>query len=277
MNSEVKEFQDRLIQHPLYGELNSVQNLKVFMAHHVFAVWDFMSLLKSLQRSITCVEVPWRPSVYPASLVRFINEIVISEESDLDQNGAPTSHFELYLNAMTELGADTAPIRSYLRTLDPNLMPVGVRDFVQRNLALAQSGNVTRIAAAFLYGREKLIPEMFEQMVQVLERENINAPSLLYYLKRHIQIDGEEHGPMAERCLNVLCFNEEQTAIANSEGIQSLQARWDLWDQTLTAIKLLSLTPQTEGHVSSNSSTVMNGEMATSFQSERNLCVDNTQ
>ena len=207
------------------------------MSHHIFAVWDFMCLLKAFQRIITCVEVPWRPSRYPTDMVRFINEIVLGEESDLDQNGVATSHYELYLHAMEEMGVDTAPIREYARTLDERVMPEGVRDFVVRNLALARSGDVVRIAAAFLYGREKLIPEMFEQIVATLEREKVIAPSFIYYLKRHIQIDGEEHGPLSEKCLNLLCRNEELTERASKEGVLSLQARWNLWDQTLIAIK----------------------------------------
>ena len=110
------------------------------MRYHVFAVWDFMSLLKSLQKEITCVSPPWKPSKYPAEMVRLINQIVLGEESDLDQSGNAISHFELYLKGMEEVGASTAEIRDFISTMDLNRIPDGARDFVKHNLQLAQTG-----------------------------------------------------------------------------------------------------------------------------------------
>lgn len=238
MNADLKSWQEKLLTHPLYTELNTVKNVQVFMSHHIFAVWDFMCLLKAIQRIITCVEVPWRPSRYPTDMVRFINQIVVAEESDLDQNGIACSHYELYLQAMTEMGVDTAPIKEYARTLEVSVMPPGARDFVTRNLALAKSGDIVRIAAAFFYGREKLIPEMFDRIVKTLARENVKAPTFIYYLERHIAIDGEEHGPLAEKCLELLCRKQpELYERAWKEGVNSLKARWTLWDRTLEAMR----------------------------------------
>src|SRR5882724_6088954 len=65
--------------HPLYEHVSDEHSLRLLMRTHVFAVWDFQSLLKSLQRSLTCVEVPWLPTA-DAEARRFVNEIVLEEK-----------------------------------------------------------------------------------------------------------------------------------------------------------------------------------------------------
>jgi hypothetical protein len=109
LTRDVQALRVKLLGHPLYGMIDSLTNLRIFMEYHVFAVWDFMSLLKSLQRSQTSVEIPWCPRPNPTT-TRFINEIVLCEESDEDGAGGYTSHFELYRSAMKECGASTAKI-----------------------------------------------------------------------------------------------------------------------------------------------------------------------
>jgi hypothetical protein len=106
---------ERVLGHRVYRTLNSLDDVVQFMQHHVFAVWDFMSLLKSLQRSLTCVELPWVPEG-PTSSRRLINEIVLVEESDELGDGY-ISHFELYLQGMDRAGADTGPIASFINQL----------------------------------------------------------------------------------------------------------------------------------------------------------------
>lgn len=208
------------------------------MEVHVFAVWDFMSLLKSLQIHMTCVKLPWRPSKYPAEMVRLINQIVVGEESDLDQFGKPCSHFDLYLRAMDEVGADTSKIKKFIETLDMELVPESARQFVAFNLKTATEGSLLEVASSFFFGREKLIPHMFETIVATLRKENIEAPTLIYYLDRHIEIDGGEHGPLAERCLAVLSENsEEKRHEAYRMGIRALQMRELLWDNVLKTLK----------------------------------------
>jgi Protein of unknown function (DUF3050) len=228
---EFKPLQHKLTYHPVYQSLDTLESLKHFMRFHVFAVWDFMSLLKSLQRHISCVTVPWKPSVYPAEMVRLINQIVLGEESDLDQNGKAVSHFELYLKAMEEVGADTTEIKKFLETMDLNDIPEGARSFVAHNLQVAQTGHVVEVAASFFYGREKLIPDMFQVIVDVLKKENVQAPTLLYYLERHIEVDSGEHGPLAMKCLDTLIGeNQQLKSLSFHAGMQALQARQDLWD-----------------------------------------------
>lgn len=228
----------KLVEHPVYKSLNNLESLRAFMECHVFAVWDFMSLLKALQNKVTCTTVPWKPSPYSAEVVRMVNEIVLGEESDVDQNGKPCSHFDLYIKAMEEIGADTNPIKNFLKTLSTDDLPEEVKVFVESNLDIALNGRVEEVAASFFYGREKLLPDLFEKIVAILRKENLECPTLIYYFDRHIEVDGGSHGPLAMKCLEEICGNDEaKSCRANYAGIQALRQREKLWDNTLSLIE----------------------------------------
>lgn len=236
-----------LISHPLYEELRDEDSLRIFMRSHVFCVWDFQSLLKALQRSVTCVEVPWLPTADPEAR-RFVNEIVLDEESDEAPGGGHLSHFELYLRAMEECGADAGPIRLLLsdlrngrqlrEALTRPTLPPGVAAFVQSTLAVAESGHVHRIGAAFAYGREEIIPAMFRHLVQRLaETDPERWSTFRFYLDRHIEHDAERHVPVARVLVSRLCGSGESLwREAEETARQSLAARIRLWDDILSAV-----------------------------------------
>jgi hypothetical protein len=247
MNKTISEKQKALTHHPVYQTFTDLESIRHFMSYHVFAVWDFMSLLKRLQREITCVSLPWRPSIYPSEMVRLINQIVLGEESDLDPSGKAVSHFDLYLKAMEEVGADTTNIKKFLLTLDFSLIPAGAREFVEHNLDVAHHGHVVEVAASFFFGREKLIPEMFQSMVETLKREQVNAPTFLYYLERHIEVDFHEHGPLALRALSQLTqAQSDLESRAERAGIEALQMRVLLWNKVLETLPRPSTSFQKE-------------------------------
>lgn len=236
--------QAALAEHPLYASIHSLHALQLFMQSHVYAVWDFMSLLKSLQRTLTSVDVPWLPSADPASR-RLINEIVLGEESDVYE-GQPLSHYELYLHAMQSAGADTLPMQSLLATLaagtplDEALtaIPAEAAAFVRSTFAFIATDAPHRIAAAFTFGREDLIPEMFTQFVRNLDTQLPGriAP-FRFYLERHIELDGDEHGPKALAMIRNLCPTPQHWAEAAETAAQALQARIALWNGILNRIQ----------------------------------------
>ncbi len=233
----IAEHHNKLVKHPVYSSLKTLADIRKFMELHVYAVWDFMSLLKSIQNKVTCTQVPWTPSHYSAEVVRMINEIVLGEESDMDQFGNPCSHFDLYIKAMEEVGANTAAIKDFINTLDMEIIPVGAREFVDYNLDLALNGRLEEVAASFFYGREKLLPDVFEQIVSVLKKENLDCPTLIYYFDRHIEVDGESHGPLAMKCLKEICGdNETKILRAQYAGVQALRMREKMWDAVYTEI-----------------------------------------
>ncbi|MBD64772.1 MAG: hypothetical protein CME62_06170 [Halobacteriovoraceae bacterium] len=238
MNQNILNFQNQLVSHPVYNQLNSLENIQTFMKYHVFAVWDFMSLLKSLQKEITCVELPWLDSRYSAETVRLINEIVLSEESDVDEQGVATSHFALYLRAMKEVGADTSLIETFLETQDYSMLPEELAEVVQFHIDLAQRGKVHEVAASFFYGREKLIPDMFISIVQTIILSGVTCPAFTHYLNRHIELDGGDHGPKAEACLNQLLKTDKDKSESEAIAMKSLEMRDKLWNFILSEITI---------------------------------------
>jgi hypothetical protein len=230
-----------LLEHPIYREIDCLKSLHIFLENHVFAVWDFMSLLKELQRRLCCVDVPWLPSADSLGC-RFINEIVVAEESDDDGRKGFISHFELYRRAMTQCGASTAAIDGFLgelrrgkpvlAALESGTVAACVRSFVGRTFTFIEEGNVCAIASAFTFGREDLLPAVFQRIVDEL---NVDTGGGLnefkYYLNRHIGLDGDEHGPMAGKLMWSLCGSEESLwQVAEQAAVRSLEARRVLWD-----------------------------------------------
>ena len=244
MNTRIKQLHDELGRHPVFRKVDNLDAMKIFMKYHIFAVWDFMSLLKSLQRNVTCVALPWKESTYNPELVRLINEIVIGEESDLGPDGRATSHFSLYREAMNEVGADTGPIDRYLIDFNSNLLPKKLSKLVTYHLDLAMNGSVHAIAAAFFYGRENIIPLMFESLVRVIEGSDLSCPKLLFYLRRHIEVDGNEHGPAALKFLDELVGNSDLRLEAEKTALESLRYRKDLWDFIAQEIELQGLSTE---------------------------------
>jgi len=242
IESQTLDLRKQLSNHKLYGLLSDVDDIRLFMEKHVLAVWDFMSLLKALQSRLTCTTLPWKP-VQNSKTARFINEIVFGEESDLDQNGEPNSHFQMYLEAMKEVGANTDRILSLINSIE-SLEDVSLKierselkpaekAFLNFTFNTIKSDSAHKIASAFTYGREDLIPSMFIAILDKSNKENqAKFPKLRYYLERHIEVDGDEHGPLSLEMIEELCGDREEKwedVLETAKG--ALNQRINLWNE----------------------------------------------
>ena len=237
----IEPLRQEIINHKVYAAIKDVDDLKVFMQYHVYAVWDFMSLLKTLQSNLTCTTVPWFPKG-SADTRHLINEIVIGEESDVDLNGIRKSHFELYLDAMKQCGADTSPIKTFIEVLKNtgNLnsaftsseTPKEAKDFVDFTFKIIDSDKDYLQAAIFTFGREDLIPGMFISIVNDLHNNFPDSIAIFkYYLERHIEVDGDHHSHLALQMTANLCGTDQRLwEEAEKATIDSLQKRIDLWN-----------------------------------------------
>lgn len=247
LRTRIEPLRQQIVQHELYTKINTIEAIRVFMQHHVVAVWDFMSLLKSLQRELTCVSNPWLP-VGSANTRYLINEIVTGEESDVDQAGNRISHFELYLKAMEQAGANKIPIQELISTLQTgkrvdqalatSSLPDAAKRFAQHTFDLIEKNQPHILAAVFTFGREDLIPDMFLSILNKIEPGSQYSIDLTkYYIERHIEVDGGHHSQLALAMTQELCGNDSQKWQEASAAVEkALASRVALWDGALSQL-----------------------------------------
>jgi hypothetical protein len=242
----IASFREHLENHPIYETISTIYDLQCFMEHHVYAVWDFMSLLKYLQSVAAPSTLPWMPEGL-GNAKRFINELVLNEESDeTNIEGEYISHFELYRDAMQEIGADISSFTDFLNAVQEHgitnalklpYVPPPSRKFTSKTFRLMLNDKPHQAAAAFALGREYIIPWMFLSIVQKMGISEKEAPAFHLYLNRHIQSDADHHAPLSLKLLNVLCEGDQrkiEEAVAAAS--QAVTARIDFWDGVLGAM-----------------------------------------
>jgi len=243
---DIAFLRQRMVEHPVFTAIRDIQSLRIFMEAHVFAVWDFMSLLKRLQRDLTCIEVPWLPP-RDRQAAQLINQIVLGEETDIGPNGEPLSHLELYLGAMREVGANTASFELFQTTLANGATLGGafdhaaaapfIREFTGHTLQIASSAPPLEVMASFFYGREDVIPRMFSNLLEKWRISANQAPMFVYYLKRHIEVDSDQHGPAAKAILAAATADDPGRGLQVLRAArQSIEARIKLWDGLLISL-----------------------------------------
>jgi hypothetical protein len=237
---QLKTHQQNLEQHPLLikNSITNKQQLAVFMEHHVYCVWDFMSLVKALQNSIAPSTWPWLPSKHTRNgCARLLNDIILTEESDVFE-GRYVSHFDLYLEAMEELGADTRRVRDFVSSIPEiglfesmNRVPDASKKFMESTFGFIGTGKSHVMASAFAFGRETVIPGMYMNMIKKLGITESEAPKFYAWLKRHIEVDEEDHGPSSLRLVELLCDNDSLKLLeAEQAGHKAIDDKIEFWN-----------------------------------------------
>lgn len=242
IQDKINDQREKLLKHKLYSNIETIKDLQVFTENHIYAVWDFMSLLKALQIKLTCTKTPWIPNSN-SQTAYLINEIVLAEETDINQAGERKSHYELYLDAMIDIGARTEkPVKiineianseDIFNTIDNINIHPNIREFLNFTFSVIKEGKPHEIAAIFTFGRENLIPNMFNEILREFEKNVTEGDisKLIYYFERHIELDEDEHGPMALEMVSMLAENDpKKWNEIESISVQALEKRILLWD-----------------------------------------------
>lgn len=242
INTSIAEERAILLAHPFYKKIKSIEDLRIFTESHIYAVWDFMSLLKVLQINLTCTEVPWFATEYPQTRY-LINEIVLAEESDEYLDGRRLSHFEMYLESMKDMEADTKLINDFIDSIHKRKnvrsaiadlqVDVRVRDFLNFTFDVIATRKMHCVASAFTFGREDLIPDMFSSILKEIQlaMPSVDLEGYIYYFQRHIELDGDEHGPLAMKMILEL-IGEDKVKLEEAIEVakEALKKRIALWD-----------------------------------------------
>jgi len=242
IQNKIKDHRNKLLEHKLYSNIETINDLQVFTENHIYAVWDFMSLLKALQIRLTCTKTPWLPN-NNSQTAYLINEIVLAEETDINQVGVRKSHYELYLDAMIDIGAKTekpveiineiANSENIFNAIENINIHPNIKNFLNFTFSVIDEGKPHKIAAIFTFGRENLIPNMFNEILREFEK-NVsegNISKLIYYFERHIELDEDEHGPMALEMVSMLAENDpDKWKEIEDISIEALEKRILLWD-----------------------------------------------
>ena len=242
IQEKIKNHRDRLLEHKLYSNIETIKDLQLFTENHIYAVWDFMSLLKALQIRLTCTKTPWLPN-NNSQTAYLINEIVLAEETDINQVGERKSHYELYLDAMIDIGAKTekpveiineiANSENIFNAIENINIHPNIKNFLNFTFSVIDEGKPHKIAAIFTFGRENLIPNMFNEILREFEK-NVSEgdiSKLIYYFERHIELDEDEHGPMALEMVSMLAENDPiKWKEIEDISIEALEKRILLWD-----------------------------------------------
>jgi len=260
----ISPLRSALVNHPVYNRLWELESLRIFMESHCFAVWDFMSLIKTLQLRLTGVTVPWLP---PSDIfsARLINEIVLAEETDEIAPGHFISHFDLYLAGMKEVGANVSPMQSFVRQIREGksvqsalkniTIPMTTKAFVLNTIKTTSKSD-HEVAATFLLGREDVIPGMFRRILYSLNNSGIACNYLSLYLERHTHLDEDVHGPMGEQLLKNLCGDDtkkwEQSAGAAEKALLSRICLWDGLMMEMMYGRQSMQTPETKPTIFTN-------------------------
>ncbi|MCW8888442.1 MAG: DUF3050 domain-containing protein [Gammaproteobacteria bacterium] len=245
-SSVIDSFKSQLEEHPVYEAVSTIKDLQLFMEHHVYSVWDFMSLIKYLQSVVAPTNYPWTPQG-DAEVRRFINELVLEEETDhTNRENEFSSHFELYRKAMSEIGADTSPSSYFIevvqnsgidKALSAPDIPLPSKKFTTTTFDFIQNDKPHQVAAALALGREHIIPCMFRSILQRIGVSENEAPIFHFYLNRHIHLDEDFHAPLSLRLLNGLCGGDKVKIQEATEAAEiAIKARILFWDGVLDSI-----------------------------------------
>ena len=226
----------KLSHHEVYSKVTSRAQISCFMSYHIFAVWNFIKLLKSLQIK-TSIALRSQALECSGETRDLIGKIVFAEESELYPYGQPTEYFAVYLGAISELEVNSNFLWTFLTSKHSlqSLKP-GIQELVGYNLTLAETGTIGEIAAAFFCGREPVSYQLFTSIIKILKQDGKECPNLINYTEKLNQENSRQVGTLVLKLLDYFCKDETDKVFALQAGLEALNLREQLWNYALAEI-----------------------------------------
>lgn len=240
--SNIKTKIYQLCAHPVYRQLTTKARIKCFISYHIFGVWDCVKLLKILQNKMS-IALQSQFLECSNDINKLLNEIVFAQESYLFPFGKPNPDFANYLRAIAALGADSDCLWYFIESQDNlDLLKPGIKELVEFNLAIAESGTIAQILTTFSLGREQLTSQMFASILKVSKTENQSSLSIISIEKLALEnkLKSELLALKMLDCLDYLCEDESEKIIALQTGLEVLELKEKLWNSALAEIREIS-------------------------------------
>ena len=197
LQKQIKPLRDQLMDHPLYISIREKEDLRIFMEGHVYAVWDFASLINGLCTRLT--HLGDHSELDNESLLALLSAIT---NQGPETEGKPFGLFSDYRNAMQLAGASTFEIDDLVnrvrqgtppeRAILDSKLPGYVVQFLDHTFSILRENNLVVMAATFAFGRGGLIPELFSRMVDKRVQEGDESlTGLQAYLNGYIEVGSE--------------------------------------------------------------------------------------
>jgi hypothetical protein len=242
--SEIENETLTLINHPLYNSIKTEEDVRIYMFNQVWCVWDFMTLVKSIQLNIVPSNILWMPPKYP-ELGAYIYEVLLTEETDKGYNSETnSSHFQTYLKAMYESKVDTSSVAAFIKLLENGFdfgtatEKCGIHDeakeFISTTFEFAKS-ELHISTAVFCLSREGVIPDIFMNLLANVSLSN-NFKIFNWYLNRHIYLDSQSHGPLSIKLFKTIVDTPKKQDEALHASLKALKARNKFFDYILNSI-----------------------------------------
>lgn len=225
-----------LEENEIYKLIDSDEKLRLYMEQQVACVWFYQILLKNITRDILSMtrSIDCRST---KELMQISCALIMEEELDDVLDGEITSHLELFLESMYEVGCNMKPFLSFMesfeeglsleKAVEESLFCQSTKRYLLNSLTILDL-SLHEKASALFYEGEPYIPDDFLSYLNTYHGEKV--ANLVLYYERHIEGLKKPGYSSTGRMIEILCeSSSERFCEAESVAEKVMKNRISLW------------------------------------------------